>query len=115
MIELNLFYLQSYVMVNKFFQKNHINYYPTSVGAAYKELFHRDSFACLSFYDKHNVQYYMYFNAAYNSDINRMVFSSITIVPRENLNKHLAVHHSKVHVETQEDLETLFNILKGMI
>ncbi|MBR1988998.1 MAG: hypothetical protein IJ987_00860, partial [Firmicutes bacterium] len=59
----------------RFFQKNHVNYYPTSVGAAYKELFKRDAFACLSFYDKDNNQYYLYFNAAYNRDINRMVFS----------------------------------------
>ena len=32
MLELNKLLLDAYVMVNKFFQNNHVNYYPASVG-----------------------------------------------------------------------------------
>lgn len=115
MLELNKLFLDAYVMVNRFFQKNHVNYYPTSVGAAYKELFKRDAFACLSFYDKDNNQYYLYFNAAYNRDINRMVFSSICIVSRENLNLKKATYESKTHIDTIEDVESLLDVMKGVV
>jgi hypothetical protein len=115
MLELNKLFLDAYVMVNKFFQKNHVNYYPTSVGSAYKELFHRDAFACLSFYDANNEQYYLYFNSAYNRDINRMVFTSIAIVSRENLNIGKADLELKAHIENISDVENLLKTLKGVI
>jgi hypothetical protein len=115
MLELNKLFLNAYIMVNKFFQQNQVNYYPTSVGSAYKELFKRDAFACLSFYDKNNEQYYLYFNAAYDRDINRMVFSSICIVSRENLNLKKATYESKTHIESMEDIESLLDLMKGVI
>jgi hypothetical protein len=115
MLELNKLFLDAYVIVNKFFQKNHVNYYPASVGVAYKELFKRDAFACLSFYDKNNRQYYLYFNAAYNRDINRMVFSSISIVSRANLNTKTPTYECKAHIETIDDVESLLIVMKGMI
>ena len=43
MVELNNVYLHAFVMVNKFFQKHKLNYYPTSIGTAYKEIFKRDT------------------------------------------------------------------------
>lgn len=112
MLELNKLFLDAYVAVNKFFQQNHVTYYPTSVGAAYKDLFHRDAFACLSFYDKSNKQYYLYFNSAYNRDINRMVFTSIAIVSRENLNKSIASLETKVHIDTIDDVESFIDWLE---
>lgn len=115
MLELNKLFLDAYVMVNKFFQRNKVNYYPTSVGNAYKELFHRDAFACLSFYDSKGIQYYLYFNAAYNRDLNRMVFSSICIVTRHNLNIKNASYESKTHIESIEDVEAFLEMMKGVI
>jgi len=115
MLELNKLFLDAYVSVNKFFQQNHVTYYPTSVGAAYKDLFHRDAFACLSFYDKSNKQYYLYFNSAYDRDINRMVFTSIAIVSRENLNKSVATLETKTHIDTIDDVKSFLKVLKGMI
>lgn len=115
MLELNKLFLDAYVMVNKFFQQNHVNYYPTSVGAAYKELFNRDSFACLSFYDKDNKQYYLYFNASYNRDVNRMVFTSICIVSRENLNLNKATYESKTHIDSVDDVQSLLDFMKGVV
>lgn len=115
MLEHNKLFLDSYVVVNKFFQKNFVNYYPTSVGSAYKDLFKRDAFACLSFYDKDGNQYYLYFNAAYNRNINRMVFSSICIVSRDNLNLNKPVYESKTHIDTLEDVESLLEVLKDVI
>lgn len=115
MLELNKLFLDAYVMVNKCLQKNHTNYYPASVGKAYKDLFHRDSFACISFYAQDNEQYYMYFNSAYNPDINRMCFSSISIVSRENLNLGKASLESKTHIESIEDVENFLNMLEGVL
>ena len=115
MLELNKLFLDAYVMVNKFFQKNKVNYYPTSVGTAYKELFHRDAFACLSFYDKDNEQYYLYFNSAYNRDINRMVFTSIAIVSRDNLNTNVATLELKTHINDVNDVENLLKTLESVI
>lgn len=115
MLELNKLFLDAYVMVNKFFQQNHVNYYPTSVGAAYKELFKRDAFACLSFYAKDNNQYYLYFNASYNRDINRMVFTSICIVSRENLNLKKATYEIKTHIDSVDDVQSLLDFMKGVV
>lgn len=115
MLELNKLFLDAYVMVNKFFQNNHVNYYPASVGVAYKDLFHRDAFACLSFYDSDNNQYYLYFNSAYNRDINRMVFTSIAVVSRDNLNRKVATLESKTHIDTIEDVESFLTMMKGVI
>lgn len=115
MVELNNIYLHAFVMVNKFFQKHKLNYYPTSIGTAYKEIFKRDTFGCLSFYDTHKVQYYLYFNASYNSDINRMVFTSISVVSRDNLNRKASVTQLKHHIETIQDIENFLKLLEGMI
>ena len=115
MLELNKLFLDAYVLVNKFLQNNHVTYYPASVGAAYKQLFKRDAFACLSFYDKDNEQYYLYFNAAYSKDINRMVFTSICIVSRENLNLNKASYECKYHIESIDDVNDFLNKLKGVV
>jgi hypothetical protein len=115
MLELNRLFLDAYVKVNKFFQQNNVNYYPASVGVAYKELFNRDSFACLSFYDKDNNQYYLYFNASYNIFINRMVFTSIGIVSRENLNLKKATYEIKTHIDSVDDVQSLLDFMKGVV
>ena len=115
MLELNKLFLDAYVMVNKFFQTNKVNYYPTSVGSAYKKLFSRDAFACLSFYDKDGGQYYLYFNSAYNKDINRMVFTSIAIVSRQNLDIEKADLELKQHIESTDDVDNFLKVLKTVI
>lgn len=115
MLETNKIFLDAYVLVNKALQRKGATYYPASVGKAYKDLFHRDSFACLSFYATDGEQYYMYFNSAYNPEINRMCFSSITIVSRENLNKGIATYESKTHIETVEDINDFVKMLEGVI
>lgn len=115
MLELNKLFLHAYVNVNKFLQQNNVNYYPSSIGVGYRELFNRDTFACLSFYDKSNKQYYLYFNAAYDRDINKMVFTSISIVSRDNLNLKNATYENKTHIETMDDIQTFLSVLKGMI
>lgn len=115
MIELNRLFLDAYVLVNKFLQKNHITYYPTSVGSGYKELFKRDIFACLSFYTSNKGQYYLYFNAAYNSDINRMVFTSISVVSRDALNRKVPNLALKTHIENTEDIQAFLESLKDML
>ena len=115
MLEHNKLFLDAYVMVNRFLQQNHVNYYPTSVGTGYKSLFNRDSFACLSFYDNNNEQYYLYFNAAYDSTLNRMLFTSIGIVSRHNLNIKCAKYEIKQHIDSTEDVQTLLDLLKGVV
>lgn len=117
MILYNRLFLEAYVKVNKFFQQQRIDYYPTSIGVAYKEVFNRDTFACLSFLTKHNPSkhMYLYFNASYNADINRMVFSSIAVVSRETLNRKHYSYELKKHVEDMKDVETFLQSLEGMI
>ena len=109
---LNSLFLVSYIRVNKWLQKNEVEYYPASVGAAYKEVFKRDAFACLAFFDKNNTHYYIYFNAAYNRDINRMVFTSISVVKRENLNTKTNTLEFKQHIEDSKDVKSFLKLME---
>ena len=115
MIELNALLMHSISKVYKYFMGNGIGFYPASIGVAYKELFKRDAFFCFSFYSSSNEQYYMYFNGAYNSDINRVIFTSISVVSRENLNRKIATVSLKCHIDTAQDVDYFIDLLKGMI
>ena len=117
MILYNRLFLDAYVMVNRFLQQKRIRYYPTSVGKSYSEIYKRDTFACLSFVldDDSSSHYYLYFNASYDSDINRMVFSSITVVSRDSLNRNRRSYELKKHIEDTKDVETFLQSLEGML
>ena len=44
-----------------------------------------------------------------------MVFTSISVVSRENLNKKASVTQLKYHIETIQDIENFLKLLEGMI
>lgn len=117
MILYNRLFLDAYVMVNRFLQSKRVDFYPTSVGKSYSEIYKRDTFACLSFVlnDETKSHYYLYFNASYDSDINRMIFSSIAVVSRESLNTGRYSHTLKKHIEDIKDVETFLQSLEGML
>ena len=102
-------------LITKFFITNGINWYHTSTGTAYKELFHRQTCHCFSFYDRDNIQYYMYLNTAFDSELSRMVFTSISIVSRENLNKKIPTLEVKQHVDLVDDVKQFLKSLKEVI
>ena len=44
-----------------------------------------------------------------------MVFTSIAIVSRDNLNRKVATLESKTHIDTIEDVESFLTMMKGVI
>ena len=112
MKDYNKLYEDTYHLIQKFLKSKNNPYYNTIVTKKYKDLFHRDALACISFFGADKEQHYMYFNGAYNIDLNRMVFTSITIVSRENLSKNVGTYETKVHIDSIDDVNGFLDYLE---
>lgn len=108
MKENNALYLKSFSNVSHFLNDNSFDFYYASLGT-YSKVFNRDAFACISFFTPSNKQYYMYFNSSYNRVLNRMFFTSISVVDWKT--KDLL---KKYHIDTVDDLDALFLYLNSL-
>lgn len=108
MKENNTLYLKSFSNVSHFLNDNAFDFYYASLGT-YSKVFKRDAFACISFFTPANNQYYMYFNSSYNKVLNRMFFTSISIV--NWITKDLL---NKFHINTIEDLDSVFSYINSL-
>lgn len=115
MVECNGLFDYVYFNLKKWMQANKVTYYSADIGVTYRELFKRSCLACIAFYDSNDKKYYMYFNTAYAREINRMIFTSVTVISCDNISTKTPVHEFKFHMDSTEDFDGLIKLMEAYL
>lgn len=111
----NKLYLQALSAMNNLFLRHGTFFYHTNVGTTYKKIFNRDALACIGFKTASGEFYYMYFNSAYNPELYHFVFTSISVVSKDNLSLGNKILDAKHHIESVQDVLDFAAKLEGVL
>ena len=113
--QINELFIKCRDMLEKFFLSGSSDWYPSSVGETYKDVYRRDVMCSYSFFSSDGTHCYVYFNTAYNSNINRMCFSSVTVVTKQSLDQRVPTIELKQHIESESDMTNFLKVLKTVL